>query len=551
MRYSISIVALNNLDITRRCIELLEVNAGADYELIISDNCSDDGTAEYLKNYSKRNRNCRIITYQDNRGFGFPHNQALELAKGEFFVVLNNDIFIYEAQCLKKMSEYLEANNLAIVGLAGNHSKLLNNGDGVIDPTCIDFVQASCMIMHTSLARTYGLFAQEYELAYFEDADLSLRYRQMGFNIGLIHCEHSHVHRATTSKLDPHLFRRIFETNRTIFLKRWSGYLKTRNFTGKTLIIAQVDNLLHLLQITPVIAELKRQHPVVQFEVVSENQDVFKNNPSVSRCILPYVHLDLSNYDRVIRFDFNGLSQSHSIAIQLAEQAAVQLSSLNPRLYLDELDYNPIAKEFVDSKVVCIDGSFMGETTTDLIMSLRRAGYKIVVIEAQEKSNKIRITYDIRSYECSIRSVAAVLSQSKVFIGTDSIVSNISISVAVPSIVFLEPWQSPIEIGLDCTSAYFIDSIPSDEGIIAIINELEHWHCHKILLHTQERLLTTTFKLNKMQRYFTGLLHGSDNRICNSYLVHDEISLMKNSWSWKITAPLRAIYDLFSSGTTR
>lgn len=90
---SIIIVAYNRLDKTRRCVEsVLEHTAGIDYELILIDSGSQDGTLEYYKSVSYDKK--RIIHITKNLGAAFAY-ATLELNElGRFICIVQNDLIV-------------------------------------------------------------------------------------------------------------------------------------------------------------------------------------------------------------------------------------------------------------------------------------------------------------------------------------------------------------------------------------------------------------------------------------------------------------------------
>lgn len=199
---SISIACFNNLAFTKQCLESLFRNT-EDYELIIVDNASTDGTFEYIKSLMDQGKKITLIQNDQNAGFAYAHNQALKEAKGEYFCALNNDII-----CLKGwLSEMIKPFCDPKIGIVG--SKLLvpgsrnvqhegvffldngtpyhiNLGGGVNERTntsrIVPAVTGACLVMKTSLLRELGGFDTAY-INGWEDIDLCLKVRKLGYNI--------------------------------------------------------------------------------------------------------------------------------------------------------------------------------------------------------------------------------------------------------------------------------------------------------------------------------------------------------------------------------
>ncbi len=97
---------------------------GIDYEIIVVDNNSKDGSVEAASALG-----VKVITNKENFGFAKANNQGTEIAKGEFILFLNSDTEIKD-NVLGEMVTYLKENPK--VGVA---TSALNNKDGSIQAT--------------------------------------------------------------------------------------------------------------------------------------------------------------------------------------------------------------------------------------------------------------------------------------------------------------------------------------------------------------------------------------------------------------------------------
>jgi O-antigen biosynthesis protein len=92
---SIIIPCWNQLEFTRQCITALRMCTRPPWELIVVDNGSTDGTAAYLNGVQNAAAvPVTVISSRDNRGFPAAINQGLKQARGEFLVLLNNDVVV-------------------------------------------------------------------------------------------------------------------------------------------------------------------------------------------------------------------------------------------------------------------------------------------------------------------------------------------------------------------------------------------------------------------------------------------------------------------------
>jgi hypothetical protein len=92
MDVSIIVVNYNSLDYTKTCIKsIIQNTSGIEYEIILIDNASEEFPAEELLNELG---NIIIIRNERNDGFGKANNQGMEIATGEYYLLLNNDTIL-------------------------------------------------------------------------------------------------------------------------------------------------------------------------------------------------------------------------------------------------------------------------------------------------------------------------------------------------------------------------------------------------------------------------------------------------------------------------
>ena len=80
------IVNWNRRELLRACLASLAGQRGVNFETIVVDNGSSDGSAETAEQFG-----ARVIRNPGNRGFCAANNQGIAAATGEFIALLNND----------------------------------------------------------------------------------------------------------------------------------------------------------------------------------------------------------------------------------------------------------------------------------------------------------------------------------------------------------------------------------------------------------------------------------------------------------------------------
>ena len=117
MTLSIIIVNWNVKPLLERCLSSIFLyGKNLDYEVLVVDNNSIDGSKEYLKDLSKKKQGLRVILNKKNLGFAVANNQAIKISKGEFILFLNPDAEV-GGGTLQKMVYFMEKNSDC--GIAG------------------------------------------------------------------------------------------------------------------------------------------------------------------------------------------------------------------------------------------------------------------------------------------------------------------------------------------------------------------------------------------------------------------------------------------------
>lgn len=74
-----------------KSIESIQAQTFSDWELIICDDASSDGTLEVVRKYAVADPRIRVLTNSENRKLSFTLNRCLEVASGEFCARMDGD----------------------------------------------------------------------------------------------------------------------------------------------------------------------------------------------------------------------------------------------------------------------------------------------------------------------------------------------------------------------------------------------------------------------------------------------------------------------------
>jgi GT2 family glycosyltransferase len=88
---SVTIVTFNSGRYIKRCMESVLAQKGPEFEIVVVDNNSTDGTRDILESYEDR---CLIVHNERNIGFAAAQNQAIQLSRGNWILTLNPDVLL-------------------------------------------------------------------------------------------------------------------------------------------------------------------------------------------------------------------------------------------------------------------------------------------------------------------------------------------------------------------------------------------------------------------------------------------------------------------------
>lgn len=441
-KFTISIVVFNNLELTRRCIDSIMRTVPADYELIVTDNASTDGTPAYLESLAKILPALKVVKNEKNLGFNIPHNNALALAEGKFFIVVNNDLEFTQAGWTRTMEmEFLKNPKLAICGAVGGCNTLNADGVGYVGPK-IEYVEGSCLMIPTNIAKAFGLFSSYLKFAYFEDSDLSLRVREKGFDITLVPVSRIH-HGAATSKvvrgtvdLDGYHLR-----NKVVFKARWVKYLQKRSF-DKMVLIKRQGAVGDVLLTTPVIRALKMKYPHSRIVVRTGFPDVFARNPNVFRSELqtPQVGQGDNAYDD--RYDLNLAYERRPtmhVVAAYAQECGVDVDSYYPDIFPTVQEHRwaeafaPKGRHFVvfHGGPTAWKGRNWSQIGFNAIIDYFRKENVFTMVVGGPGGLALKADVDLRG-RTSIQALYALMRRAALFVGIDSMPMHVAVAANIP-----------------------------------------------------------------------------------------------------------------------
>ena len=231
---SVVIPNLNRRQLLERSLDSLWRQTFDDFEVIVVDNGSTDGSAEFLRSIG--NPRLKVVELPVNRGFAGGCNAGIAVAEGRYIATLNNDAEA-DPKWLAELVRAMESNGA--VGMCaskilfhGDRDRIdkvghliyldgLNHGRGsgepdegqYENPEEVLFPDGAAALYRRKMLDEIGLFDEAF-FAYGDDADLGLRGRLAGWTCAYVpSAVVYHVHSATTGRFSP-LKAFLIERNR-------------------------------------------------------------------------------------------------------------------------------------------------------------------------------------------------------------------------------------------------------------------------------------------------------------------------------------------------
>ncbi|MBR5521493.1 MAG: glycosyltransferase family 2 protein [Oscillospiraceae bacterium] len=266
---SIIIPNKDQVPVLKKCIEsLYEKTLYKHFEvLVVENNSTDPATFEYYKELEEKYENLTVLYYKGGFNFSAINNFAARQAKGEMYLLLNNDIEIISENWLGEMVSLAQQPGVGIVGamlyypndtvqhagvitglggFAGHSHKFHPRGKSgymfrlacVQNLSCV--TAANLLVTKAAFDAAEGL-DEEFTVA-FNDVDFCLRIRDMGYQVlftPYAECyHHESISRGSDKKGEK---KERFEGERNRLKKRFGDSLLRDPFYNPNLTLDMED----------------------------------------------------------------------------------------------------------------------------------------------------------------------------------------------------------------------------------------------------------------------------------------------------------------------
>ncbi len=232
MKTSVIILAWNGINYLGHCLDAVVSQGYADLQIIVVDNGSTDGSADFVAEHYPQ---VRLIRNERNLGFAAGNNVGLRAAAGDALVLLNQDTVVH-AGWLAALVNALRDPSIGMVGCkllypdgtiqhAGACLKDVRGGSEHIgrhepdrgqyeQPRDIDFVTGASVALTRSTLAKVGMLDEGFGPAYHEDADWCYRVRAAGLRVVYWPAAVVTHYESTSSQTDSYAHQAIYHYGR-------------------------------------------------------------------------------------------------------------------------------------------------------------------------------------------------------------------------------------------------------------------------------------------------------------------------------------------------
>jgi GT2 family glycosyltransferase len=201
MKTSVIVLSWNGMEYLEDCLDAVLTQDHPDFEVIVVDNGSTDGSADFVAEHYPQ---VRLIRNERNLGFAAGNNVGLRAATGDVLVLLNQDTVV-QAGWLAALTDTLQSD--PEIGIAGSkalypngsiqhaggyvsirgegiHHGYRREANGQFDRMReVDFVTAAALAITRQAFEAIGELDEGFTPAYYEDVDWCYRAREAGCRV--------------------------------------------------------------------------------------------------------------------------------------------------------------------------------------------------------------------------------------------------------------------------------------------------------------------------------------------------------------------------------
>lgn len=193
----------NRLPVLKSCISKLLDQTVKDFEILLIDDCSSDGTDEYIKDFDTPN--LKYFRMEERHGPYYARNLGIREAKGKIIIFVDSDVIVFPDFVEDHIEIHNKREDLVVQGMV-KHVKSLEdvNLKGFYIPNALCL--RTFITQNASVRKKYLLAAGGFEsfgpTMGYKDVDMGFKLMDLGlkWTYGIRKCKAFHIDGETTAE---------------------------------------------------------------------------------------------------------------------------------------------------------------------------------------------------------------------------------------------------------------------------------------------------------------------------------------------------------------
>jgi GT2 family glycosyltransferase len=218
--FSVNILAQNNAEHVRRCVEsILHFAGNASLEIILVDNASQDEVSRWAENLKREEPRLRILRATRTMGMAEARNIGLKQSRGRYILLLDANMEL-TGDIFTPLEQTLDNDEVGLTGIRGLRTNDLRHFEESREPE-VEAIDGMCMAVKRRLLKQCGLFDEGYRFPQYMDIDFSFAIRDTGATTILTPRLPIISHPATFANIADSERVRLTKRNFYRFLQKW------------------------------------------------------------------------------------------------------------------------------------------------------------------------------------------------------------------------------------------------------------------------------------------------------------------------------------------
>ena len=177
--FSVNLLAWDNFEATRRCLESVERFAGShDIEIVLVDNGSQDEVYTWATQLQQRNSRLHVVHIDRPVGEAEARNIGLKRSLGQYILLLDCSVEL-TGDVFTPLAAALSSADVGVTGSRGLLSEDLRHFEETSELE-VEAIAGLCMAFKRDLLKQAGLFDERFRFPYYMDIDFNFAVRDCG-----------------------------------------------------------------------------------------------------------------------------------------------------------------------------------------------------------------------------------------------------------------------------------------------------------------------------------------------------------------------------------